>query len=409
MTAPAHLTHVHIMNYKSITGSPAVNDVDLQPLVFLVGPNGSGKSNFLDALAFVRDALTGTTNEALQKRLWVKEIIPKSLLPQTPDVNTVRVPLKFVLKFILDDGRNGEYILEIELINGSGLLGYSLSNEKAMLYEADGTVKTFSYNAHLGNWITTEPLDTARLPFQPGRLCLSLMSQVPEFKPIYDFFSRMSFFDIQTSRFTEPASQSKISHGLDSSAENIVRLLHQMATDSPENLDIIQYYLRRIVPKIERIEPVIQGPYEFLTFFEQAEQGQEPQQFYARNISNGTLHSLAVLTALFQQTKTFSPTLVGIEEPENFLHPGAAAVLREAIVRASTEKQVIITTHSPDLLDDFDLPENCLKAVSFEDGATRIRAIDWASREIIRQKISTPGELLRQGQLVTDDTPTNGG
>ena len=59
-TKPPFLRRVRIRGYKSL----AFCEVQLQPLTILVGRNGSGKSNFLDALAFLRDAMDGGVTEA---------------------------------------------------------------------------------------------------------------------------------------------------------------------------------------------------------------------------------------------------------------------------------------------------------------------------------------------------------
>ena len=59
-------------------------------------------------------------------------------------------------------------------------------------------------------------------------------------------------------------------------------------------------------------------------------------------------------SALFQSSngKANGVPLVGIEEPEIALHPAAAGVLRDSLRDASESSQVIVTSHSPDLLDD---------------------------------------------------------
>jgi hypothetical protein len=59
-------------------------------------------------------------------------------------------------------------------------------------------------------------------------------------------------------------------------------------------------------------------------------------------------------------------------------------------------------SHSPDLLDNPDIPIESLLAVDNEDGSTRIGPIDVANREVLRDKLLTPGELLRQSQLAPD-------
>src|SRR6266581_4868936 len=62
-TKPAFLRRVRIRGYKSI----AFCDVTLEPLTVLVGRNAAGKSNFLDALAFLRDAIDLNVSEAVKR------------------------------------------------------------------------------------------------------------------------------------------------------------------------------------------------------------------------------------------------------------------------------------------------------------------------------------------------------
>jgi predicted ATPase len=91
---------------------------------------------------------------------------------------------------------------------------------------------------------------------------------------------------------------------------------------------------------------------------------------------------------------------VGIEEPESALHPAAAGVLLDALRDASERRQVIVTSHSPDLLDrhDFDLSE--LRAVRSIGGETVIGELDQAGTLALREDLYTPGELLRTDQLL---------
>jgi hypothetical protein len=94
--------------------------------------------------------------------------------------------------------------------------------------------------------------------------------------------------------------------------------------------------------------------------------------------------------------------LIGIEEPETALHPGAFAALREALRRAAEQKQVLITSHSAELLDDPELPVGALLAVVSEAGETRIAAVDSASSRMLEDRLFTAGELLRLNQLAPD-------
>jgi predicted ATPase len=117
-------------------------------------------------------------------------------------------------------------------------------------------------------------------------------------------------------------------------------------------------------------------------------------------MSDGTLRALGVLVALFQVDEEGRPAapLVGIEEPEVALHPAAAGAVVEALREASASRQVIVTSHSPDLLDEVDVGSETLLAVTAAGGESLIAPI---------------GELLRMAQITPDpdtlqELPTNG-
>ena len=95
-------------------------------------------------------------------------------------------------------------------------------------------------------------------------------------------------------------------------------------------------------------------------------------------------------------------SLVGIEEPEASVHPAAAGVLWDAMNEASHFTQVLATTHSVELLDRKDVGPESLLVVEMVDGETRIGPVDQAGQSIIRDRLATPGELLRQNQLVVE-------
>jgi predicted ATPase len=118
----------------------------------------------------------------------------------------------------------------------------------------------------------------------------------------------------------------------------------------------------------------------------------KPHDFEASQESDGTLRVLGILVALFQEPP---PSLIVIEEPEITVHPGVLGTLADLISEASQKRsQVIITTHSPDLISKFD-PKN-LRVVewNYQDGTT-IAPVDETQLEIINDKLFTSGDLLR--------------
>ena len=146
--------------------------------------------------------------------------------------------------------------------------------------------------------------------------------------------------------------------------ENIASVIGHLERLTPDRLALVQQYLQTVAPMVYGVERKQVGPMETLEFRQDMVGAKYPWRFLAQNMSDGTLRALGVLAALFQGNRDYSPTLVGIEEPETALHPAASAALREALMRASEETQVIVTSHSPDLLDDMNLSADALLRVA---------------------------------------------
>ena len=148
------------------------------------------------------------------------------------------------------------------------------------------------------------------------------------------------------------------------------------------------------------------GPKETLEFRQEVAGSENPWRFLAGNMSDGTLRALGILVSLFQASNgdRVHVPLVGIEEPEVALHPAAGGALMDALREASRKTQVVLTSHSPDLLDNVKLPTDTILAVHSEKGATRITSVDEASLAMLRQGLYTPGELLRLNQLQPNES-----
>ena len=104
--------------------------------------------------------------------------------------------------------------------------------------------------------------------------------------------------------------------------------------------------------------------------------------------SDGTIRLLAMLTALSQDP---APSVVGLEEPELAIHPGAMAVLSDAMKEAATRGQVLVATHSPDLIDR--LPIESIRAVTAEGGSTRVDRVAEHQLKSVRQNLFSAGEI----------------
>jgi predicted ATPase len=86
---------------------------------------------------------------------------------------------------------------------------------------------------------------------------------------------------------------------------------------------------------------------------------------------------------------------VGIDEPEIALHPAVAGILLDSLREASASTPVVVTGHSPDLLDNDEIETDSILAVVTEYGVTVIWPVDDAGRSALGDHLYTAGELLR--------------
>ena len=131
---------------------------------------------------------------------------------------------------------------------------------------------------------------------------------------------------------------------------------------------------------------------------------EKPWRVLAANLSDGTLRVLGVLVALFpgETEPQRRVPLVGVEEPEAALHPAAVHALAGAILEATTRTQVLVTSHSPELLDNREIDSESILAVVSEKGETLVGPVDGAAKDVLRRGLYTPGELLRIRQIEPD-------
>jgi hypothetical protein len=119
--------------------------------------------------------------------------------------------------------------------------------------------------------------------------------------------------------------------------------------------------------------------------------------------SDGTLRLAGILTALFQQP---SPTLLGFEEPELAIHPGALPVLYDFLAEGSTRSQILLTTHSPDLLDLVPLED--VRVVERRGGGTTVSHVDARQRELVKQRLLSTSEILHAEGLLPEEGRAGG-
>ena len=114
--------------------------------------------------------------------------------------------------------------------------------------------------------------------------------------------------------------------------------------------------------------------------------------FEGFSMSDGTLRAIGLLAPVYQ---TPAPSLIAVEEPEATIHPGALEAVLDLLQHASKRMQVVVTTHSPELLDAKWITDRHLRLVEGIEGATRVAPVSEANREALQSHLMGAGDLLR--------------
>jgi len=128
---------------------------------------------------------------------------------------------------------------------------------------------------------------------------------------------------------------------LSKTGDNLANVIQYLKEQHPERLARIFEILSQRIPRLEGVlaEPMPDG-----RLLLQIKDVPFERPILSRFASDGTLKMLSYLVVLFDPN---APQFIGIEEPENFLHPRLLYGLAEECRRASERSQLFVTTHSP--------------------------------------------------------------
>ena len=229
---------------------------------------------------------------------------------------------------------------------------------------------------------------------------LVTLSGIESFRRLYDALSGTGFYNLNPDVIRDLQSPDP-GDLLKRDGSNVASVLANLP---PEFIERIEAYLGKVVPGISGVGRRLIGPRETLEFRQEVRGAQHPWRLFANNMSDGTLRAFGVLVALFQGVgnRTSDRRLVGIEEPEVALHPAAAEVLIDSLRDAAEHTQVLVTSHSPELLDNQAISDDSIVAVVADHGESRIGPLDEVGRSALRDRLYTVGELLKMNQIEPD-------
>ena len=375
------ISRVVINNYKSI----AHCDVQLGALQFLVGRNGAGKSNFLDALAFVRDVLEfNNLEKAVSDRVGGIFHSRKEEMNEKMKLIVMQLNLDMKIKFNLSNGANGVFAFHIRKEES----GHIVTEESCRIEQKDGQIE--EYKTQNGKLLNDDPQRFP--PVASDRFYLQNMSAYNAFRPLYDALRTMRIYNFVPQHIVFPDRTSSNSL-LMSDGNNVAQVVSEL-TDGTKNR--IQEYLQLVVPDIYDFCSRKGREGKYLEFQHKA------GDFLHESMSDGTLRALCILTALLHERKDGEnnhPVLIGIEEPETGLHASAAGVFLGAMMEAADMRQVIVATHSAEMLDDKEIEIEQILPVEMRDAKTIIAPLENVTKDMLREHLTTVGRLLRQDHL----------
>ncbi len=431
---PMRLTRLRVKNFRSI----ADIDIPLSPLTVLVGPNGSGKSNVVDALRFVRDVFARGLDQAVMDRdgmgviqRWGTEGISVELTISIEKFNDEDV-------FLDEDNEVQEVVLNYPAtdisyrfdIGTSELNSVKVKREILTVNVKDGT--DASYLRKEGEFLHEKVGDESwevvddglkypsstfateselQLPvglfehskrninsFFPGNESFHNVAATNAVYSFDDGVRTALFYNLNPVDFRRPQQLLKETP-FDEKGRNLAAVLRRLVRSGGPDWNSLRSTLRQSVVAFDNIEVEAVGGYLATKLLYQTDTS-EPRASYLGQESDGTIRMLGLLAALYQEP---AQPFISIEEPEANIHPGALAVLAGVLDEASLRSQVLVTTHSPDMLDH--LPAESFLVVEKVGDATRVGPLDARQLESVRKRLFTPGELLRMEGLQRQPNP----
>jgi predicted ATPase len=365
-----------VKNYRSL----ADVTVELEPLTVLVGYNGAGKSNLIDVLRFTAEILRFGLQTAVSNRGNINNLVFRG----DNGFHYGKIEIGYQLETELFSGTYAFTIITESAPDKRGT--YRIYRETCQLHLAGQNGNNpIQYEMEDGRWLTkpagTEP------PIQTHALVLPLLGSSSTYKPLYEWLIGMSFYQVGFPQKVGPQKPTT-DQPLVESGKNLASVL-DVLPDLQRN--IILSALRTAVPDVAGF--AIESSNDYLFVRLKHFLSEDGQRFVNRELSqesDGTLRILGVLAAIHQQP---SRSLIGIEEPESNIHIGVLKVLWEEFEDVSQHSQIILTTHSPDLLNMCKAEQ--LRIVDKLHGATRIAMIEESQKRIIQKRLAAPGQLLQ--------------
>ncbi len=387
---PPRIESLRIRNYRALRD---VHLDELTPLTVLLGPNGSGKSTVFDVFAFLSECFSEGLRKAWDRRGRFREL-------RSRDCDG---PILIEIKYREHPGAYLiTYHLEIEEQPRGPVVKREFLRWKRGHPAAPFMFLTYGYGE--GEVVTgesPEPSDTriSKPLSGPDVLAVSTLGQLaenPRVIALREFVTgwHLSYLSADATRGKPEAGAEE---RLSQTGDNLPNVIQYLSEQHPQRLEQVFAALRRRIPRLERVEAAALADGSLLLMVKDAPFS---SPVLSRFASDGTLKLLAYLTVLYDPAP---PKLIGIEEPENYLHPRLLPELAEECAQAAERSQLVVTTHSPFFVDAL-APEQVWVLHRGADGYTRARRVsDMPGIADFMRHGARLGELWMEGHFDVGD------
>lgn len=391
----ARIEYLKVQNFRALR---EVEFKDLTSLTVLLGPNGSGKSTVFDVFAFLAECF-----ELGLRRAWDKRGRAKELKTRGGD-GPVTIEIKYrepgypliTYHLAVDERANSPVVVEEWLRWKRGSRGQPF--------------RFLDYREGRGRAVSGEKPDAedqrAEIPLKSSDLlavnALGQFAEHPRVAALRDFITGwyVSYLSADSARGQPEAGPQE---RLTKAGDNLANVIQYLAEQHEDQLEHVFNVLRQRVPRIERVLAQTMADGRLLL---QIKDAPFSHPVLARFASDGTLKMLAYLVLLYDPVP---PPFIGIEEPENFLHPRLLPELAEECRAASERTQLLVTTHSPFFLNAL-RPNEVRVLWRDESGYTQTRrASDLPGVSEFVEHGALLGHLWMEGQLGIGDPLVNQG